>query len=404
MVVEVAIIINEQKQINDSMFMYEQRVKSPLARLIDHTPTFVDYYHIDNEESTLDAGYKDAFSIIGRRSPIRYKKISNLPLYGINPVVLQLEETDQGLDTSFEDEAVVVPGTIKPLENDFFIIPTLNDSFVFRVNSISYDSIMSDNYYKIGYKFDELSSTKLENLGEQVIQEYTCILENIGTDKRCIIESDVKLTLDKIDEMYSDMCNTYISLFYNDRHNVFLGESGPNQYLYDPYQTAFINKHQLFNRKKDYQTLLLTEQVTDNRSRIKYEKSVYRFIERKDYRLVNNFNYVIYPSFEKKETSFAQWFERNIYILDIPSQYQALQEFALFSDEFVTCIKMNGEADSEFARIIQRFVRNEKITLKEIPLDLNEELIHLNANLEVFFFTPIILYIIKTIVNENIAN
>lgn len=403
MVIELAIIINEQKQVNDSMFMYEQRVKSPIARLIDQTPTFVEYYHIDNEESTLDSGYKDAFSIIGRRAPLRFQMISNFPLYGINPIILQLDENDQGLDTTFEDEAIIVPGTIRPLENDLFVIPTLKEPFIFRVTSISYDSVMADNYYKIGYKFDELSEEKLKLLKEQVIQENTCILENIGTENRCIIESSLKEKIDAINTMYMDMCETYISLFYNERHNVFLGESGPCQYLYDPFQTEFINKHQLFNQRKNYETLLLTEQVTDSKFKIKYEKSLYRFIERRNHTLINNFNYVLYPSFYKKETSFAQWFERNIFIVDIPSPYEAVQEFAMFSNEFVTCVRVNGETQSEFARIIQKFVRNEKISLNEIPLNLNEELIHLNANLEVFFYTPIILYIIKTIVNENMT-
>lgn len=403
MVIELAIILNEQKQVNDSMFMYEQRVKSPISRLIDQTPTFVEYYHIDNSETTLDTGYQDAFSIIGRRSPIRFQKISNFPLYGINPIVLQIDESDQGLDTTFEDEAIILPGTIRPMENDIFIIPTLKDSFIFRVTTISYDSVMPGNYYKIGYKFDDLSNEKLDNLEKQVIQNNTCILENIGTEQRCIIESSLKEKIDAINTMYLDMCETYTSLFYSERHNVFLGEMGPCQYIYDPYQTAFINKHQLFNQKKNYQTLLLTEQITDSKAKLKYEKSVYRFIERRNHTLINNFNYIIYPSFYKKETSFAQWFEREIYILDIPSPYQETQEFALFSDEFVTSVRLNGDVNSDFAHLIQKFVRKEQISLNEIPLNLNEELIHLNANLEVFFYTPIILYIIKTIVSENMT-
>lgn len=400
----MGIIINEQKQISDSMFLYEQRVKSPLSRLIDQTPTFVDYYHIDNSETTLDAGYKDGFSVIGKRSPFRFKKISNFPLYGINQIVLQIEESDQGLDTSFEDEAIIAPNTIKPLQNDFFIIKGLKEPFLFRVTAINYDSIMPDNYYKISYKFDELSDERIDTLSKQVVQDYTCILENIGTDNKCIIESDTKDLIDKIDVMYSDMCNTYISLFYNERHNVFLGENGPNQYLYDPYQTAFINKHQLFNRKRDYQTLILTEQINDAKARIKYEKSIYRFIERRNYKLVNNFNYVIYSAYDKPETSFARWYQRNIYILDVQNDYQMSQGFSMLSDEFVTSIKYNGDLDSNFAKLIQQFVRNEPLTLKDIPMDLNEELIHLNANLEVFFYTPIILYIIKMIVSEAMNN
>ena len=62
---------------------------------------------------------------------------------------------------------------------------------------------------------------------------------------------------------------------------------------------------------------------------------------------------------------------------------------------------MNAPTDSKYVRLLQRYMRKEELELSDIDLSLGEELLYLNdANLEVFFFTPIILYIIKEIVKD----
>ena len=265
----MGMFINEQRMIEDNLFKYENRLKSPVSRFIEQTPTFVTYYHLNNDSTTVDDGFKDISSLIGFRSPLRFNKIESFPLYGIEQIVLSLQEMDQGLDTSYESEAIIVPGSIKPLPNDFFIIPFLKDPYLFRVTEINYDTIMPDNYYKIGFKLEYLEDEKVENIENQVKEKYTCILQNIGTENNCIIELESKGVLDKIDAMYDDIASTYKALFYNDRHNCFLGEIGPGMYLYDPFQTQFINEHQIFNKKNDLTCLMLTDQFTDSKRRIK---------------------------------------------------------------------------------------------------------------------------------------
>ena len=51
---------------------------------------------------------------------------------------------------------------------------------------------------------------------------------------------------------------------------------------------------------------------------------------------------------------------------------------------------------------MKKYLRNEEeMTLMDIHKDLLDELLNLDdANLEIFFFTPIILYIIKYTVSE----
>lgn len=396
------LFVDEKSMINEAVFIHEKKLKSPVSRFIETTPTFVTYYHLNPDATTTDTGFKDVSSIIGFRSPLRFNKIEEFPLYGIEQIQLQLQDLEQGLDSTYESEAIIVPGSIKPLENDFFMIPYLNNPYVFRVTEIMYDNIMSDNYYKIGFKLEYLDDDKVENLENQVYEKYTCILENIGTENNCIIELESKQLLNKIDEMYDDMASTYKSIFYNDRHNCFLGEIGCGQFLYDPLQTQFINTHQLFNKKHDLQCLMLADQFTDSKRRIKYEKSIYRFIERRNPNLVKKFSYDIYAGINNRETSFYRWMEKSIYILDIPSELST-NATDIFSNEFILAIQGNGSTNSAHAELIKKYVRNEKLTIHDIPLTLNEELLTLDGNMEVFFFTPIIMYIIKDIVNSFLA-
>ena len=398
----MAILLDEKQVVNENVFKYENRLKSPVSRFIDTTPTFTTYYHIKSDSTTVDEGFQDISSIIGFRSPLRFNKIEDFPLYGMEQIVLQLQDGDQGLDANFEGEVIVIPGTIKPLQNDFFMIPYLKEPYIFRVTEVNYDTIMPDNYYKISYKLEWLDTEKVEGLENQVKDRYTCILENIGTEKNCLIEHEDKTLLDKIEMMYDDMAQTYVSIFYNDRHNCFLGEIGAGLFLYDPLQTQFVNEHQLFNRKNNLMCLMLTDQINDNKRKLKYERSVYRFIERRRPDLVNQFMYDTYQGSANRETSFARWAEDYIFILDNPAN---LSENAqpIFSNEFVMAIKTNGFVKSQYAELIKRFSRGEKLDLSDIPLNLNDELLKLDGNLEVFFFTPIIMYIIQTVVNEYLS-
>ena len=395
-------IIDEQKMVNDNTFEYETRIQSPTARLLETTQTYVTYYHIDVDESTTDTGFKDVASIIGWRSPIKFNKIENFPLYGLEQIALQLQDEEQGLDTSYEGEAVILPNTIKPVQNDFFIIPILKDSYVFRVTDIQYDNVMQDNYYKINFQLEYLDDEMLKELDKQKNEEYTCVLENIGTEDRCIIEKSLYHDIKDIEKMYDEIVDFFKVMFYNEKHNVFLAPIEMNHFLYDPQQSEFINKHQLINKRNDLVTIMLTDQISDPQMKLKYAKSMYRFIELRDLKLLTNFPYRKRPGVTIHESSFYRWTDRTVDVVDIPL-YPPTDPDEYLSNEFVNTIKMNGECDSEFADIIKRYVRGEEIGIHDISLKLGDELLYFNNSLEVYVFTPIILYIIKDIIHNTLS-
>lgn len=396
----MAYLINEKRAVDDNLLIYEKRIKSPTARLQDTTPIFVTYMHISNEKSTTDTGFKDVASIVGARSPIRFDKIENFPIYNLEQVVLQLQETDFGMDSEYNGEATILPGTIIPMPNDFFMIPTLRDPYVFRITDITYDNIMPDNFYRISFQLEWNDEVKVQELEEQVLNSNVCILENIGTEERCIIEKSIFTEICEIETMYRNICDFYKSMYYNERHNVFLGTIDPYYRIFDPLQTEFINKHHLFNEKMDLKTLMLTNQFDDPQRKFKYNRSVYRFVELRDLKLLSNFRYVLKPAVAIHESSFYRWHSKNVQMVDmVPNMGPNNNQ--IFSDEFKDAVFMNGDTNSEHGEFLKRFVRKEELKVKDIPLTLADELIYFNNSLEVFFFTPIMLYIIREIIKEE---
>ena len=397
----MAYIINEQKMVEDTTFQFENRFKSPTARFIDTTPVFVTYYHVDIDNTTVDEGFMDVASVIGHRSPIRFNKIENFPLYGMDQIVLNIAEDDQGLDTTWDGDGIVLPKTIKPVPNDFFVIPTLKDYYIFRVTNIQYDTVMPDNYYKIEFKLEYIDSTKLEEIEKQVLEEHICVLENIGTETNCIIEKSSYQKIKEIEKMYAEIKDLYMAMFYNDRHNVFLCEIEDGKLLYDPLQTYFVNIHKLFNSKNDLSTLILTDQYDDPKRKYKYAKSVYKFLETRDMKLLSMFKYTTRPGTSIRESSFRKWHDRNIEVLDTPMVIPD-ESNSIFSRDYMEAIRLNAPVESEYASLIQRYLRSEKLTIKDISMELDTELIYLNNSIEVFFFTPFIMYIIRDIIEKEL--
>ena len=397
-------IINEQRMIEENALLYEEKLKSPLRRFMDKNFTPVDYWHIKPGQTTVDNGYQDVEEILGKNSPVRFQKIENLPIYGLESIQLQLQSEEQGLDTNYTGEAIIMEGTIKPLENDYFTIRYLHDSYLFRITSVEYDTISSYQCYKIGFMLEYIDTETMEHINNQTTGEFTCLLENIGTDEKCIIEKIDEELLKKIDAMYNELVQTYLTFYYNERYNCLLGDMGNGRRLYDPYQAEFIRKHGLFKRKREIDGLILIDQFSDNRRKIKYQKTVYRWLETKKPEMLNQFPYHILLGRLNPQTAFYRWLDNSIDVVDMPdiSGENPDNHYDLFPEEVVDVIRLNAPTKSPYLSLIAKWYHNEYLKLQDIPLDLVDEILLLDsANLEVFFLTPILLYIIRDTVVQH---
>ena len=63
---------------------------------------------------------------------------------------------------------------------------------------------------------------------------------------------------------------------------------------------------------------------------------------------------------------------------------------------------MLPDVEGDYAILLKRYLRGENLTVYDVPDKINESLLSLEANLDSFFVTPMILYIIKKIIDDEI--
>lgn len=393
--------INEQKMIEENIFLHEQRLKSPLRRFIDKSFIPADYYHINTAKSTVDRGWQDVSEILGDNSPFQYMKIENFPLYEMDQIVLQLNSDENVLDNTYEGSAVIMADTIVPLQNDFFMLPILKDPYIFRVTGVENDALVSAKTYKIQFVLEYIDREKEVQLTTQTRNEFSCVLENIGTSDRCIIEKDSYQKLQKIESLYQEICDTYMTFFYSERYNCFLGNFTGGHRIYDPFQREFIMKHQLFKMRGHLDSLILTDQFTDFKRKIKYEKTIYRFMERRDPVEATNFMFTLFAGTNNTSTAFYRWLDRAVQIVNIGTDMEKGTYFQVLNDEQVSVLRNNEETENIALKFINQYLHDTDMDIYDIPLDLNDYLLHLeDADTEVFFFVPLVLYVMKKLMND----
>ena len=135
-------------------------------------------------------------------------------LYGGERLIAELENGDYGLETNtIEGELVVLPNTIIPYANDYFSINHTNKDYLFKVLSVTTDTLESGaNFWKIQYKLDRHTSA---DINKQIAEEYTMILNNIGTNFNAIIRSNDYDFIEQLDSIILDLKKYYKALFYH---------------------------------------------------------------------------------------------------------------------------------------------------------------------------------------------
>ena len=273
---------DEKLLVNNNIFKYEEKLNSQYTRFLESTPTYVTYYNINTIETTVDLGFSNVEKIIGKGSPMKYSEIKNLPVYGMEAIQLNIDEADEGLTGSYDNgELIILPDTITPYPDDFFILEHKGYEFLFRVTSVDNDTIKSNNFYKITFTIKYVTAEESEKILKQVTDKYTCVVENIGTQDRCIIEDDYLELLNRMQDLYNLISERYKMFFYRQKYNafVFIDPLCTSIGLYDRYVNMFIQKHGLLYDKTTHRTIYLNNEDQSCCFALEYDNSIYRAYE-----------------------------------------------------------------------------------------------------------------------------
>lgn len=377
----------------------KDNLKNPYYLHNDKQPFIVTYYNLDLAASTLDEGTKTEYSALGKDSPFKFNKINNFYLYGIDHIVTSWESGDWGLESdSIEGEAVILPNTIEPIANDYFVINHINKPLLFKVLHVSADTLENGgNFYKISYKLDQLSTDSIE---KQVKDEYEMLINNIGTQFKSVIRSTEYKYIDKVDDILDRLKRYYLDLFYSNRVQTFVFHHN-GFIMYDPYMIEFLIRNKILKDNDEY--IYITHQTTlPNTFSLDYDRTFFRFIEIPEINLKRKpriysqargvDEYLSILSFREEDYMKIEYIDdesitdRYLYILDN------------FDKEMVNNI-FEGKLYEfdDYRNIIIKHCLNKEITKEDIYL---LEDIEFDNNIELFYNIPIIIYII----NNNIEN
>ena len=390
-------LLNDKEFINSNIFKYEQRLESQYTIFLDKTPTFVTYYHINNVNSIVDSGFYNIEKVLGEDSPIKFQQINDFPIYGIESIKLDLNDEEEGITGNYEGEGIILPNTIKPVPNDVFIISYLDQDILFMVTSVDYDTIKSNNFYRISFYLRSLSEGNKETVEGQVLEKYNCIFDNIGTDDKCLLKEDEYLQLIKLSKIYDTFMEKYKILFYSKKFNSFLFNESNNDFWYDKYLTHFINENKLFRNRDSYSTLSLSNEDYNDRFIIEYDLCFYNTIANRDIDNIKYINFLL-TSVSDPNSIFNYYHAtkmKSVMFVDTGLQHNYIQE------SLIDGIKHNVIKDSmsEIEKLIINYFNDNIESIYNINIDkLNDYKIRYDH--EHFVLIPIILYILHYYINK----
>lgn len=419
------LIFDEQSLIDDSVYKYDQYLHNRINRYTDAGRTMVIYFSINDSNTSVSLGLNVHYQILGPDSPLRYNKITRFPLVGMSPFQTDEKQasTSQARDLGVNGEAYILPGTVMPKENDFFIVKHLKMNHLIRVTQVTQDSFNTDGSYKINYELFSTNPNDIEQLERQVVSEYVTDFRTIGGDDLTpVIGKEEYDHRSRLIKMVNDMTENYIARYYDSKHNCFILHLNGRS-LFDLCGNYFMAKNGIMiNDNKIGNVILKNNKVNEPRLDFFYEKSVYKWIERDaPLRYLDKFKFRIMKGYDYPDSSFALYGDDIDVMLPVDPWCESDACMELFSEELVqildedidcrackpadckccdkakTCPRHYKCQRYDYISIIHDFIHGRLTNINQLSLYIGDQLFDNYDNERVYLWSPIIIYIIKQI-------
>lgn len=203
------------------------------SKYLDTDPYFVTYYHINDTLSRADNITDQVYDQIGPKSPIKYNKITQFPIYMKNDFIPEANFEDGNMDVELEiSDVTILPNTIKPRPGDFVLIEiTRSPKLLFIVNNFRFSTVQSNGFYTVDISLRH-SGTNCDIIEKQVAETYKCVFDYIGTQNNCFIKSEDEDALSALNDTISALQSFYRDVYY-DAH--------AGTYIYNEYRPDAID-------------------------------------------------------------------------------------------------------------------------------------------------------------------
>ena len=262
-------------------------LKNPYYLFQQAKATPVIFYELDGEASTLDDSTRVEYDQIGNNAPLRFKKIDDVYLYGLERVEIHYSNGESGLEADpISGDCTDLPNTINPSPGCYFEIPYLNDGqkhFLFVLTDVSDDTMDNGaNIHKMSYELDRTSEDDWQNLQKQVTEYYRFIPSNVGTSDNSVVLSSKYDVAERLDDIDTILRQYYEELFYNERVQTFTYKYADGYNINDSYVIEFLIRSKILESKGQDFIYVSHKNPVPRTFSIDYAKSLYRSIETAD--------------------------------------------------------------------------------------------------------------------------
>lgn len=392
------IVKNNIKEFLDSSNTY--------SKYLEGSPTFVTYYNYNRVDSTTDAGLENVIEIVGAESPSKYRKIVDMPVYGINQNPPNIENGEFGLTSNIENECIILPNTIKPYVNDFFEVAYDSTKLLFQINEVQIDKMNTGvQFYKCTFI---ISNKNINTIEEQVPSgdTFEILYENIGTELNSVIQTDKFRILDNIDNIQHKLVQFYDSYFRHKRFNVLYFKEDYIINSIDPYVHEFIKNENLFKLKESYLSTIVIDNILlekDAKFRNNYQSTIYYAVESKCIdKAINNYYLTAIDDYRMPFYNHYEDFYMMNYISGNAKIYNGNLIKSLFKETFFNNIKnnflyTNSEVDG-LENIIIYYINRVELNFTTEDMEFIIDILlkyECYAEPNTYTLIPCILYILK---------
>lgn len=257
------------------------RIKSnPFYFFNNSNMTVVTFYNINKQYTTLDETLKNTNNFIGPASGLRFDKIHDVILYGLNRIELNIDMGDWGTEADpIEGEVILAPNSFIPYQESYFTINYLQTkkTIFFRVVAVNFDTLPNGaNFYKLNYKVEGVGY----DIDPQVVGEYQFVSSNIGSNLPVVIPYDIYNSQTKYDKIINMLTRFYYELFFYQDVQTFVFRYGTyGNFFYDPYLIHFMMKNRLMTTNGYEYIRVEQPAATPPYMQIDYEGTLFRLLE-----------------------------------------------------------------------------------------------------------------------------
>ena len=225
------------------------------TEMYDGTPTFVTYYQIDSANSTEDVGLEAVNSLTGSDCPLKYRKIEDVKVYGIDALDVSNEISERGLISAVSGDFVIKPNSIIPSAGDFFTFDYEGmEDHLFRVNDVQFDKITPEKYYKCSFSLYPYNTDDILN---NVSGDFNMTYNQDGSSggESSVISSSDAGTSEATKALVDNLIEKYETMFYDEDTDSFIYSDSDINY-WSPYLQRFLHDTKALSK---YNQELLTE-------------------------------------------------------------------------------------------------------------------------------------------------